>query len=360
MSSFAVVSIAAGAGHVRAASAIVAAAKARGHQATAWEGLEFAPRPFRAVYGPGYLKLIQEHPWWWAGMYKATNRGIPGGLSRLRQALERRALGSLSARLRSEAPRAVVCTHFLPAHVLARALPGIPVWAVVTDIDLHAVWLQPGTTGICVATDELAWRARVRGYEGRIAVTGIPIMPGFSQRIIAGTPVLDSQRPVVALLSGGHGIGDLVHLAGRILDLPDRPQVIALAGRNQPLAKRLRALDRADLHVLGFLEHPETVLARADVAVGKPGGLTTAECLALGLPLVAVGAIPGQEEANADYLAARGAGIKAADQDAAIYHVGRLLYDRMAHRRMARKALSHAQPRAADAVLDAVLARSVG
>ena len=37
-------------------------------------------------------------------------------------------------------------------------------------------------------------------------------------------------------------------------------------------------------------------MACADLAVGKPGGLSTSECLALGLPMLVVSPIPGQEE----------------------------------------------------------------
>ena len=36
----------------------------------------------------------------------------------------------------------------------------------------------------------------------------------------------------------------------------------------------------------------------ADLAVSKPGGLTTAECLAVGLPMIVVSPIPGQEESE--------------------------------------------------------------
>jgi processive 1,2-diacylglycerol beta-glucosyltransferase len=272
-------------------------------------------------------------------------------------AMESLALGALTRQLRVQQPTAVICTHFLPAQVLMRRLPGVPVWTVVTDIDLHCLWLHHGGAGVCVATDELAWRARERGYTGRVVVTGIPIMPGFTLPVPAVVTALDPERPVVALLSGGHGIGDLSALARRILALPTAPQVIALTGRNRALLERLRllAVDLPGLHPLGFIENPQAVLAQADIAVGKPGGLTTAECLALGLPLVAVGAIPGQEEANADFLSASGAGIKAADTAAAVYQVGRLLFDPVARHVMRRRALAQAKPRAADAVLDAVL-----
>ena len=40
----------------------------------------------------------------------------------------------------------------------------------------------------------------------------------------------------------------------------------------------------------------------SNLVVTKPGGLTTSESLASGLPIVVINPIPGQEEENAEYL----------------------------------------------------------
>jgi processive 1,2-diacylglycerol beta-glucosyltransferase len=53
------------------------------------------------------------------------------------------------------------------------------------------------------------------------------------------------------------------------------------------------------------------LLGAANLVVSKPGGLTTAEALACGVPLIVVNPIPGQESRNADYLLENGAGLKA-------------------------------------------------
>ena len=48
----------------------------------------------------------------------------------------------------------------------------------------------------------------------------------------------------------------------------------------------------------------------ADLIVSKPGGLTTSEILARGVPMVIVNPIPGQESRNSDYLLENGAAVK--------------------------------------------------
>lgn len=47
----------------------------------------------------------------------------------------------------------------------------------------------------------------------------------------------------------------------------------------------------------------------ADLIVTKPGGVTTSEALATGLPIVIVIPIPGIEERNAEFLCTAGAAI---------------------------------------------------
>lgn len=50
-------------------------------------------------------------------------------------------------------------------------------------------------------------------------------------------------------------------------------------------------------------------LAAADLFIGKAGGVTTAECAVLGLPMVIYRPLPAQEEHNARYFVARGAAL---------------------------------------------------
>ncbi|MNL77894.1 Processive diacylglycerol beta-glucosyltransferase [compost metagenome] len=47
----------------------------------------------------------------------------------------------------------------------------------------------------------------------------------------------------------------------------------------------------------------------SDLVVTKPGGLTTTESLASGLPIVIINPIPGQEEENAEFLENKGVAI---------------------------------------------------
>jgi processive 1,2-diacylglycerol beta-glucosyltransferase len=367
MARITVCSVSAGAGHLRAAEAVCAAARARGHEAVHIDVMDLVPRLFRKVYADSYLGVVEKRPALWGYLYHVSDRPKADTLAgRLRRAVERLNTRRLTARLAETAPDAVVCTHFLPAQILAR-LKGLgrfapPVWTVVTDFDVHALWIHP-VDGYAVASEEVAVRLRDRDPAARrIAVTGIPISPVFAApppRAVAAAELgLDHGKPTFLLMSGGFGVGAIDLLAERILSVPGDFQLVALAGRNAELLARLEALalrHPGRLRPMGFTKTIERVMACADLAISKPGGLTTAECLAVGLPMLVVSPIPGQEERNADHLLEHGAALKAHDAAGVEHRVRRVLAepDLLPRLRAAARTLGRAD--AADRVLDAVL-----
>jgi processive 1,2-diacylglycerol beta-glucosyltransferase len=88
----------------------------------------------------------------------------------------------------------------------------------------------------------------------------------------------------------------------------------------------------------------------ADVLVSKPGGLTSSEALAAGLPMVMLRPLPGQEERNARYLQESGIGVRAQTSRDLIDVLDRLLAEPIRMQRMAQNARRMARPHAADAV----------
>ena len=95
-------------------------------------------------------------------------------------------------------------------------------------------------------------------------------------------------------------------------------------------------------------------MSACDLAIGKPGGLSTAECLALGRPMLVVSPIPGQEERNTDYLLEHGAGLKAHDEAGVVYRIQRLLADPEHLARLAHQARGLGRPHAAETILDRI------
>jgi processive 1,2-diacylglycerol beta-glucosyltransferase len=362
-------SVPAGAGHTRVAEAIRAYAAGRGEvDVTHLDAMAFATPRLRKVYTDLYLYLVRRAPGLWQHVYRLTDRARPDGwANRLRRRVERHDTRALIAKIADIDPDIVVCTHFLPAELLAREIAAgtlrCPVWVQVTDFDLHRMWVHPHVSGYFAPNDEVAYRMLARGIPARsIHVTGIPTMPGFSRlpdrTACARALGLDPARTTLLLMGGGAGLGGLSGVARRLLALPGDFQLIVLAGKNAAELAALRQLAVAHpgrLSPQGYTERVERLMACADLAITKPGGATTAECLALGLPMIVHAPIPGQEECNANFLLEQGAALKASDLETLAYRIRYLIDHPDKLEAMRARARALGRPHAALRVLETVL-----
>ena len=366
----AILSVSAGAGHVRAAEALKAAVENDypGFRAVHVDVMDMVPKLFRKMYAESYLDIVNRHPVLWEFLYAKTDRvDHDSRLKKLRVAIERLNTKKLNKTLDELNPDTIICTHFLPAELFSRMIgrgdTDLDCWVQVTDFDVHSLWIHHHMTGYFAANPEVMWRMADRGIEReRITVSGIPIMPAFSQPLsreeCAQELGLDPEKLTLLMMSGGEGVGRLDVLAERVLGLEGDFQVVALAGKNQRMLEELNRVAEAHpgrLFPQGFTRTVERVMAACDVAVSKPGGLTTSECLAMGLPMVVISPIPGQEERNADYLLESGAGMKACDAAALAYRVDHLIRHPEKISTMRKQALAIATPGAANTVLDKVI-----
>lgn len=369
-----VLSVSAGAGHVRAAQALEAAVVALaedGHSVAArhLDVMDYVPASFRRIYADFYLRLITRHPQLWGMLYRITDDTRPDALTeRMRRTIERLHTRRLRAAITQFAPDAIVCTHFLPAELLARQIRKgrvqVPVWLQVTDFDLHRMWVIPEMAGYFAASPEIAQRMRAVGLPPeRVHTTGIPVMPAFAgphdRRALAAELGLDPERPAYLVMGGGAGVGALDELADALLSAGDTFQLVVLAGRNAAMLERLRALAASRypgrLFPQGYTPHVDRLMACCDLAITKPGGLTTSECLAMGLPMIVNTPIPGQEERNADYLMEQGAAWKAIDAVSLAWRIAELQAQPARLSSMADAARAIGRPHAAREVIDTVL-----
>jgi len=366
-----VLSVSAGAGHVRAAEALrVGAETMFDAEALHIDVMDHVSPAFRALYTDLYLKIVEHQPVAWAALYRIMDRTPPTAtLARLRRAMERLNTRALRQAIAVFAPDAVICTHFLPAELLmrerSRARFAAPVFVVVTDFDLHGMWVVPDMAGYFAANDEVAFRMQERGIAAaEVHATGIPIMPAFAAPLdraaCAAEFGLHAQRKTILLMGGGAGLGGLDEVAERLLALDADFQLVALAGRNAAMLERLHALAAQHpkrLLAQGFTDKVERLMSASDLVITKPGGLTTSECLALGRPMIVHAPIPGQEERNCDHLLEQGAALKAVDAAALAYRVRALLAEPQRLAALASRARALGRPQAARDVLRVVLGK---
>ena len=319
-----ILSAAVGAGHLRAAEALDAAFAASSFPGEAHhlDVLHYTNRAFRTLYAQGYMELVNKAPDLLGWLYDRFD--VPWKSSRLQQGFETLNLAPFVRLLTGLKPDWALCTHFLPAGIIAwlrrkHRLP-LPQAIAVTDFDVHAFWLVQDVEHYFVAREEAKVYLEQAGVpSGRISVTGIPIHPAFSvprdksaMRRLHG---LDEDLPTILLSVGGFGLDIASQILKHLLAVRTPVQVVAVAGKSANVRARLERVAAAAprshrIHVLGFTTAMHELMAAADLLVGKAGGLTSSEALARELPLLIINPIPGQEERNSDHLLEAGAALR--------------------------------------------------
>jgi processive 1,2-diacylglycerol beta-glucosyltransferase len=210
---------------------------------------------------------------------------------------------------------------------------------IVTDFDVHAMWLVHHYERYFVAVDEArAYLEALSIPAEKITVSGIPIDPVFGsvkdKQAMRAKHGLAPDRTTILLSAGGFGVGSVDALIAALMPLKHRAQVVAICGRNEELLKRLsrqasRLNNDATVFVkpFGYTNEMDELMTASDIVLGKPGGLTTSEALAKGLVFAIVNPIPGQEERNSDHLLEAGAGIRCNNLPTLAYKLDRLLAD---------------------------------
>ena len=213
----------------------------------------------------------------------------------------------LGRRIRRYAPDAIVATQVnmaaLAAHLKSRGKFTAPLIGVLTDYGVHDFWRQERIDVHCVAEEAM----RTPLAAARVEVTGVPLMPEYAQ-----PPAVDAarrrlglpqDRPVLLVLGGGLGLGIapvVRRLAGSAVVGASRATLVAVAGRNDRLRRELDGdgaiaglAASGRLRIDGWVENLVAHMRAADLVIGKPGGLTTAEVLACGRPLFSTCSLRG-------------------------------------------------------------------
>jgi processive 1,2-diacylglycerol beta-glucosyltransferase len=358
-----------GAGHVRAAQALEKAFLARGDCAVEHiDALQYVSKFFQRVYDKAYIAMIRRAPELMGVLYERTDQ--PWRHPRRRLALDRLNTRPMIQLLKRIQPDLCVATHFLPAEIIAWLIAKEKLRAhnaiVVTDYDVHAMWLCRTVDRYYVAIEEAAqYLAGIGVPREKLRVTGIPIDPLFATAVSRSEARkqlgLDAEATVILISAGGYGIGPVEQLVKDLLALQRPWQIVAIAGKSEKTRKRLEEVAKTagklpsgspKLCAVGFTTEMDKYMAAADLMVGKAGGLTTSEALARALPMALIEPIPGQEERNADHLLEVGAAIRCNNLPAAAWKIAALLDDSARLMRMREAARSLGRPGAAAAIAE--------
>lgn len=356
-----------GEGHTTAAHAVCSALRERSPETGCQviDSYRYASHVFHRVASNGYIGMVKLLPQLYKYIYDQAERATK--VSAFKTWLHQYTAVNLRQLVADLRPDVVVCTHAFPCGVMAaykrEFADAPPVVGVVTDFVVHPFWIHRNIDGYAVATAAMRHSLIARGVSGeRVVVTGIPIDPRFGQAVDKGQARraigLDPEKRTLLLMGGGLGIGPLENALVAVDRLEREVQTVVVVGKNPSLQRRLHEKAQTLRHpvsVVGFVPNVYDYMAAADVLVSKPGGMTSSEALASGLPMLMLRPLPGQEERNTRYLQESGVGIRIQRSRELTQALDSLLWNPRALEHMSRAARNLAMPGAAAAAAEIVI-----
>jgi 1,2-diacylglycerol 3-beta-galactosyltransferase len=206
-----------------------------------------------------------------------------------------------------------------------------PFCTVVTDLGgAHPTWFHCGVDKCFVPSDVLYAQARDRGLAAsQIVQHGLPIRRGFwdNSGVSTSDPTvkdveslraklgLDKKMPVVLIVGGGDGMGNIVSMAKAMGDklgnAQSKAQMVVVCGNNEEAEAELGQVTwgpGVKSHIRGFVNNMDEWMTASDVLVTKAGPGTIAEASICGLPCMLFAFLPGQEEGNIPFVENAGFG----------------------------------------------------
>jgi processive 1,2-diacylglycerol beta-glucosyltransferase len=320
-------------------------------------GFEYTYPILEKVVNKAYMGVIKRVPQIWDKMY--DNPKIVKRSTLIKEFLNKKAHKKLAKLFDEFKPDTIICTQAFPcgmvAHYKTAFNAPFTLIGVLTDFAPHAYWLNPGIDYYIVPSQDAKERFMKAGIPAEaIRVFGIPIRMTFAQKSskqeIAAKLKLDPLVQTVLIMGGGQGLGPIKKVVKSLLKLKRKLQLVVIAGTNGKLMDWLEKAQKKTDKGMVIYEYANNIPELMDISsliITKPGGMTTSECLAKGLPMVIVNPIPGQEVHNTNFLIKQGIAIRIDDVEKIADEVEALLNSPVRLAAMSKAALAQGRPNAA-------------
>lgn len=287
--------------------------------------IEYINKALNKVTTKAYSEMAKNAHWVWKKVYYGAENGP---FSRLNDKTQKLLSIKLNKILQTYKPDLIISTHPFSSHMCAilkkKKKINTKIATIITDYALHSQWLMHSVyiDYFFVAHDGMKEDLLKRGIkEKQIKVTGIPLSNRFlahynKEKILSEFNLSPDKRTVLFFAGGEQGFGKdkIFNMLKSIIETFPNLQVIAISGKNEKMKQQFDNLvsktnSDETVKVLKYTNKIPELMSVSDLVITKPGGLTTTESLASGLPIIVINPIPGQEEENAEFLEEKGVGI---------------------------------------------------
>ena len=239
---------------------------------------------------------------------------------------------------------------------------------VVTDlVSAHTSWFTIHAPLIVVPTEDARQVGLKSGIPAdRVKVVGLPVSAVFGRRNFDSRTIRlrlgwPPDVPLVLLMGGGEGMGQLEDVAAALDEAALPVTLVIVAGRNKALQQRLEARAwKTPTFVYGFVQEMPDFMHAAYMLLTKAGPGTLSEAINAGLPMILYDRVSGPEDGNVSYIVDHNAGVWAPRPDLVVSNVIRWLDHPDEQRCHVSACLALAHPQAASEIARLIMTQVQG
>ncbi len=287
--------------------------------------MKYVNKTVEKVSTAAYREAAKKAPWVWGRIYNDSQKGPLAHLSTRSNKIMAIKLLRL---LREKKPDLIISTHPFSSQMCSylkrKGKITAKIATIMTDFAPHDQWLVGSdfTDYFFVANDKMRdYLISKKINENKVFVTGIPLSNRFLQKydrkeILSQYNLEDGKKNILFFGGGEFGLGKsrTFEILDTLIKTSTDMQMIVISGKNEKMKAKFDEIVNKNnankrVKVLSFTNQVPELMSISDLVVTKPGGMTTTESLASGLPMIIINPIPGQEEENAEFLENKGVGI---------------------------------------------------
>lgn len=265
-----------------------------------------------------YADMAKNAQWAWGKLYYATEKGA---FSKISSDAQKALSIKLNKLFKTFSPNLIISTHPFSSQMCAflksKGKISCKLATIITDYAPHTQWIMypEQVDYLFVAHEGMRQDLIKQGISAdKIFATGIPLSNRFllnynKEEILKELNLSPDKKTVLFFAGGEFGFGKdrTFKILETLVNSFPYLQVIAIAGRNAKMKRNFEELvqetnSSENVKILEYTTKVPELMSISDLVITKPGGLTTTESLASGLPILVINPIPGQEEENAEFL----------------------------------------------------------
>lgn len=280
--------------------------------------IEYINKLLNKISTKTYDELSKKAPWAWEKVYCSSQSGHLSQISNRANAIMAIKLNKL---IQNYNPDLIISTHpfstQMCGYLKKKGKINCKIATILTDYAPHNQWLVHSDyiDYYFVAHYGMKLQLEKTGIpESKVFATGIPLsnrfLAHYNKEEILKQFGLSKDKKTVLFFAGGSShftSGNTYEIFESFIESFPNLQLLTITGHNPKLKKHFDELvevtdTSSNVKVLSFTDKVPELMSVSDLVITKPGGLTTTESLASGLPIIVINPIPGQEEENAQFL----------------------------------------------------------